>query len=257
MINKDESVAILTDLGLTILQAKVYLALLTKDSCTAKTISNISKISRPDVYRIIAQLEGLKLVEKTFGNPAYYQAVPIEMSTSILIHKQTTKLSEIKRKIPIIIQQLNESKANKQDVPKSEFLLINKETFFSRSLNMINNAEKNIHLVVPIDIAIFPIFPFKDAFDIVVSKKIDIRLIMSDTDKETLKKEINKNLAHSNFHVKYIKEKPKTAFGIFDGKEVMIPTRPLDSGNFPAIWSNNENLIDLCEVYFEKLWNGA
>jgi sugar-specific transcriptional regulator TrmB len=60
---QDEEVQTLTCLGLTLCQARVYLALARSGMSTAKTISKVSKVTREDIYRIMPTLQKLGLVE--------------------------------------------------------------------------------------------------------------------------------------------------------------------------------------------------
>ena len=59
-----EDFQILVDLGLTLLQAKVFLALLVRGTSKVTEISQVSKVSRPDVYRSLSKLQEFGLVEK-------------------------------------------------------------------------------------------------------------------------------------------------------------------------------------------------
>ena len=61
---KDECAKILMDLGLTLLQAKAYLALSQLGKATVKTISKTANVARQDVYRVMLALEKLGLAEK-------------------------------------------------------------------------------------------------------------------------------------------------------------------------------------------------
>ena len=55
---------ILTNLGLTPVQARVYLALVESGPLRISAISKASDVARPDVYRILSNLEKIGLVEK-------------------------------------------------------------------------------------------------------------------------------------------------------------------------------------------------
>jgi len=74
----NEHVQILTDLGLTLLQAKTYLALSQLGKATVKTISKTANVARQDVYRVMLALEKLGLAEKIVAKPTMYKATPIK-----------------------------------------------------------------------------------------------------------------------------------------------------------------------------------
>ena len=66
----------LIDLGLTLLQAKVYLALVQSGTLKVGTIAQVSKVARPDVYRTLQKLQDLGLIEKIITKPILFRATP-------------------------------------------------------------------------------------------------------------------------------------------------------------------------------------
>ena len=95
---EDECVQILTDLGLTLLQARTYFALSKLRKATIKTISKASNIARQDVYRIMPALEKLGLAEKIIATPTMYKATPIKEGIYFLLQKKTQQYNELKKK---------------------------------------------------------------------------------------------------------------------------------------------------------------
>jgi sugar-specific transcriptional regulator TrmB len=86
----------LTDLGLTLNQARLYTALLRSDTpLHAKDLAKLTKITRQDIYRILPTLQKDGLVEKTIANPAAFKATPIKLGISILIDKKTSQQTEL------------------------------------------------------------------------------------------------------------------------------------------------------------------
>jgi sugar-specific transcriptional regulator TrmB len=82
----------LRELGLSLLQAKVYLALVKLGThSTVKAISICSKVARQDVYRTITELREFGLVEMVIGNPALFRAIPLQETVSILMEKKKPK----------------------------------------------------------------------------------------------------------------------------------------------------------------------
>ena len=63
---------------------------------------------------------------------------------------------------------------------------------------------------------------------------------------------------YSNFTLRMIPKEPKFGFSIWDGKEILMTTSPVDSSTPAAtLWSNNRGLVDLCEEHFCCLWKKA
>jgi sugar-specific transcriptional regulator TrmB len=83
----DNEEAVLTNLGLTLSQAKAYFALVKKGPSKASTIAQASKISREHLYPLLNSLEKKGLIEKELGATNIYIAAPLESVLSALIKK--------------------------------------------------------------------------------------------------------------------------------------------------------------------------
>jgi len=76
-----ETIDTLIELGLTLNQARIYVALLHSEKpVTAKEISKITDITRQDVYRILPNLQKTGLLEKTITAPAMFKARGIDFN---------------------------------------------------------------------------------------------------------------------------------------------------------------------------------
>lgn len=255
MPNDNEPISILIDFGLSALQAKIYLALLTQELNTAQTISDHTKVSRPDVYRVTTELEKLQLAERIVSKPNRFQAVPLKVCTDILIQKREKELAEAKKRIPSLIKQIGEKTFDKQIDTQNEFTIITKETFHIRSRKMINEAKKSIHSVIPTDKVVLPPDEYRAILDKTLTRKIEVKAIIGYPQKEKLI-----NMAHKrpslfkNYQVKFIKDEPLIAMGIFDKEKVVINTKPQENFDSNALFSCNKSIVSLCESYFQNLW---
>ena len=101
-----EQVLTLTELGLSTTQAKIYLALVKTENQTAQTISKLSTVSRPDVYRVLNQLQDLGLVEKIIAKPEEFRAIPIEEGVSILLQRRINKTRELQNRGLKLVQSV-------------------------------------------------------------------------------------------------------------------------------------------------------
>ncbi len=63
-MSNGENMDLLLGLGLTVNQAKVYLAILKLEKSSVSQIAKLSKVRREDVYRILPSLEILGLIER-------------------------------------------------------------------------------------------------------------------------------------------------------------------------------------------------
>jgi sugar-specific transcriptional regulator TrmB len=86
----------LREIGLTLSQARVYLALVKLGThSTVKTVSVFSKVARQDVYRTLTELRELSLVEMVIGNPALFRAIPLQEAVAILMERKNQRTREL------------------------------------------------------------------------------------------------------------------------------------------------------------------
>src|SRR3989304_193906 len=87
----DENTDLLLGLGLSVNQARVYLAILKLEKTTVGQAAKFSKVRREDVYRILPTLEKMGLIEKLMGKPTQIRATPISDALSFLVAEEKTK----------------------------------------------------------------------------------------------------------------------------------------------------------------------
>ena len=106
----EKEINTLNQLGLTVCEARVYLALASSGTCSAKKISKISNISSPDVYRVLGRLQERGIIEKVISYPAIFKAVPMEKSLSILFKRKEKEFDALKEKTDRLVCSYKNSK---------------------------------------------------------------------------------------------------------------------------------------------------
>lgn len=257
MITDSDTLSVLTDLGLSVLQAKIYLTLLTQKSTPIRAISYLSKVSRPDVYRVIAQLEELKLVRKTIAKPARYEAVPIRNCTSFLVQKQEKKLLDLKDKIPSIISKIDEIKTQDSNDQKDiDFKILTQGGLTQEGQDFIINAKESILAIIQRDRTIAQVArgSFMPLVTEALKRNVEIHVVIV-LKSQRIKEIFQERSLQNNFKVKFFNGPLPCTFGIRDRKEVIISTKSLEEPNFQFLWSDNKCMVDLCIDYFNRLWN--
>lgn len=107
--NDEECIQALMKLGLTLLQATIYLALAKLGKAGVKKISKASNVARPDVYRVIPALGKIGLVEKIVATPTMYKAVPLKEGISILLQQKTDENIELQKKTKALLSNFQEN----------------------------------------------------------------------------------------------------------------------------------------------------
>ena len=107
-MSNDENTDLLLGLGLSLNQARVYLAILKLEKTTVGQAAKFSKVRREDVYRIMPSLEKMGLIERLMGKPTVIRATPISDALSFLVAEEKTKSDDrlTGMRTPLKLQQL-------------------------------------------------------------------------------------------------------------------------------------------------------
>ena len=262
---REKAFNILTGLGLTSRQTKIYLALLQLNMATAQKLSDISKVRRENIYRIIPELEKMGLVEKTIGKPITYRAIKIEDAVSILLDRKTEHLNILHKEAKTVIKNFKKSKDTGKgiiDKEETHFLVIPRNVVqMKRKRRSIDNSESSIDIITTLNrfcsIISFYFHPFKKALE----RGVKIRFI---TEKLALEIASSNNTEFQRIkefcplNCRYSKQPIGNIVGVIDKKEVYINIDPsLRVEESPVLWSNHPTLIEIADHYFENLWNNS
>jgi sugar-specific transcriptional regulator TrmB len=83
----EETIELLTSLGLRVTEAKIFFALCRLGTAKANVISKSSEVAREVVYQTMPSLVNKGLVEEIVGSPKAFRAIPLKNAYEIL-HQQ-------------------------------------------------------------------------------------------------------------------------------------------------------------------------
>ena len=254
---------VLVRLGLTLKQAKVYLAMVMSGTLNVLEISKISKVAVSDVYKVLLKLKSKGLVEKIITNPRKYKAISIEAGTNHLLKIKTDEYRTLRGETQILVNMINKSKQRrKREIQKElenpAFFIVPKGIC---AIEKIKTAIETTQLSID---AILSwkrfsrgiINYFAESLEKAQTKKVKIRLLIENplankTANQLIQYYKKKFSAQTRFLYNY----PATIFGIYDKKEISIATESkADLKGCAELWSSNPSLISLAQDHFEELW---
>jgi sugar-specific transcriptional regulator TrmB len=259
MVVNEEYVSTLVELGLTKMQAKIYLQLTKMQAVTAQETSIVSGVARPDIYRVFGELENAGLLERLISKPERFHAIPMEDCVTILMQKRIMKTSELNKKTLKLIKSSNRSIEYFEPDEKFQFILIpGKSNVYSKSEKMLKNVQESICIAGFRKRVLAWLSNYLPLIQETLSRKVDCRIIMPKTEKKRISPMVKALANFSNFSLREAPIEPKAGFGVWDRKEVLISTSATDTSfPLPTIWSNNKATVDLVQDYFEFLWKKA
>ncbi|MCX8150816.1 MAG: hypothetical protein N3D85_04885 [Candidatus Bathyarchaeota archaeon] len=249
------------DLGLTLVQAKAYLALCRLDCATIKSISKMSNLARQDVYRIMPSLQKMGLVEQVISNPTKYHAVPIKKGVYSLLQHHIEEQEKLTKKTTELLNHLKEDDLKTTFTAQEEpqLLIISElSLLFKKLMNGTRASQVSIDSVGT-----------WEAFDGVTSNGLSdfkkalhrgVR-IKSITERppngKSLPSYVKTLQKHPLYEVRFVSPPAPITMAILDKREVSICISA-PAGNSPSsLWSSNRVIVNLALNYFEEIWNKA
>jgi sugar-specific transcriptional regulator TrmB len=257
----DEAIQTLTELGLTVSQAKVYLALCALEKATARRVSQHSKVARQEVYRILDELHKGSLVEKIIVTPTEFKSVPMENCVSILVDRKKSEISETQKKATKLLQKLKKTTTkNTLHEEAAQFSLIpERESAILRLRKAAETAQISINFISKAKSFLQGSVIFEKSLEKALAKGVEIRWIVEESENaSSFQKIAQAFLKNPSFKLKIISSPPKVRLGIYDEKEVSFVALPdCDMTNSPVLWTNNLSFVSIMLECFETLWSKA
>jgi len=260
-MSSDENTDLLLGLGLTLNQAKVYLAILKLEKTTVGQVANYSKVRREDVYRILPSLEKMGLVERLLGKPTEIRATLIADSLAFLVAEEKNKAEERLSGMRSMVKKLS-LKDWKQPILGEEsiyILIAERKAILAKTSELVRNSIREVALIAD-KIRMMPVLAqFSDEYQLAIKNGAQIRLLFEAcSPDDLLKKQVKKYIGNGDsVHVRFHPE-ALNHFIMSDDKEALITTsKESGLGEGQSLWTNNPNLIGVLRTSFESDWEKA
>ena len=245
----------LIDLGLTKLEAEVYLSLHVEGKSNATEISRSTRISRPDVYRILSRLQEDSLIEKEINYPNEYKAIPIQTAVDMLLKQKSKKLDDLRSKTDLLLESLKNTTNPMKTELQSKFIIIpSRQVLIKKLKKAIDLSKKTIEVSTSSKRFFLACNTFSGPFINAWSRGVKGRVVIEEIE-ESILDNIRESWKSPFAEIKYLPTIPTTIIAIFDKKEVfLVLERNAGLQDSDALWSNNPNLLSMANDFFEKQW---
>jgi sugar-specific transcriptional regulator TrmB len=252
----DRYIQALTKLGLTLLQTTIYITLIHTGKAGIMKISKISKIARPEVYRVLPSLEKKGLVEKIIGNPTMYTPVPLKHGFSMLLQQKTKESTELQEETKALLGGIHENSVNEFKEKESlQFVITNEmKLFIKRFDKAVVESQRSVDLICTCRDLPKLLFNHQQSFKTAIDKGIKICVITEKVENQRSIEIIESLKKNSLFTLKYTFEDTPVCMLMCDDKKVNMQ---LSDGVVPSLFSNNPNMVKIATAYFKRLWSRA
>jgi sugar-specific transcriptional regulator TrmB len=259
---REKSVQLLTQLGLSPTQARLYESILErgKGGGTALGFSKNMGLPRSEIYRALSELQQKGLVEKEVSYPNKFNAIPIATGLQILLSQKNEHYKKLEHNINSFLQKAKSF----QEVPLDEeeykiTIVEGKHRILNKISQQHKNAKQSVKILTTLPRWLQIIHYCIRDYEAALNRGVEYLIVVENTEgKFTLPNEIELLLKKPNLKLATCAVKLKTNGAIFDDKEVSINFFPSKSlSESPFIWSNHPSLISMLEDQFEKHWSNS
>jgi len=226
---------------------------------TAKTISQVSKVARQDVYTVVAILEKKGLCEKAITKPVMFRATPIKNSLNILMKRNTTEYDELQIRTKNLLQDLdhNYSETAYHEGEAQFLLLSERQARVLRIEEAINNATNGVDSFITPEIFKQVIVSSEEVLKKAAGRGVKFRYLMENPKDKEFQLEVPQALiGNACFEIRYATPPIPAAAVLIDKKEIFFGTT-IDFQRAKYLWSDNAYFVGVIQSHFELIWNSA
>jgi sugar-specific transcriptional regulator TrmB len=247
---------VLTALGLTSSQARVYLALARNGSSKVTAISQATGIHRTHLYEVLKSLEEQGFVEKQLA-AALYTPIPLKDAAQSLVKYRQQEISKLENAINHIAESLPQKHGHHHHSKHEITLTSSKNSSLNKGLKYLRMATVQID-----QMHTWRRFTqlwdfFGNAYISALDRGIRIRQIVEfPTDRRQAQKIFSApEFSNSRLELKFV-SKTGGNIMIMDNKKILISTSQTKEnlGETPLLFSDYEGLLGLMQTYFAYSW---
>jgi sugar-specific transcriptional regulator TrmB len=259
MLNPEESVEILTELGLTHTEAKVYITLLFLNTTTARNIHRTSNVARQDVYQILSDLEEKGLIEKVIAKPAKFRPTPANDAVSILLQRRKEENRQLRKRAIQHLRKLEADRVKITPLDKNvQFLLLSKsQTSPSGPIDKpgkaVDKAKESVMGLITLQLFMKVKLMDENLWKKAVKRGVKIKFMIAKRPKEKSEFNLDPLLKNTDyFEIRYTPTIPPATVLLVDEKEAFC--RVGVNLENPVLWSSAPYFVRMIKDYLETKW---
>jgi sugar-specific transcriptional regulator TrmB len=242
-------------LGLTNLQAKIYLVSIQTGREKIKTLSLAANMDRSNTYQAVQQLQQVGLMEKILGEPNLYQAIPIENAVSTLLKSKETEYNQIQDQAKKLVEVVH---SENQTAKEYEFKIMKrqKEYEIKDIVNACKSAQESFDMLINRKTFCYGVIDLaKDQLEC-LERGVEYRVLTEKLNTPSIKQKLEAFLQYPNFKIKFLSKTPEAELVIGDKKAAIVSlVSNSEMGESPLFLTTHPGMIKMFQSHFDKVWN--
>jgi sugar-specific transcriptional regulator TrmB len=251
---------ILIRLGLNNTEAKIFLALCTAGTSTARTIAENSGVAREVVYQVMPTLQEKGIIEIVMTSPQAYKAISAEDAYEILLKRSSEENKKLKKEALKSLKALKRTlRSPLEECPQITIVPQGKANVL-RILSELRNAKLSVEIIIswPKLLRWHTLYG-KEEFNNALKRNVKFRVLTEKKSAGTKKSLLDALLVNTSFFervdFRFAENDSLANMLIFDGKRAIIDvTADNTLLEKPSLFSNNPCVTRIALSYFEQNW---
>jgi sugar-specific transcriptional regulator TrmB len=260
LLNPEEYVEILAELGLTHMQARVYLALVFLKNATARDIHKYSNVARQDVYRMLSELEEKDMIERVIAKPTKFRPIPPNEAIFILLQRGEEKTRLLQKEATRMFRKLQERSAEPSLLDESgQFILLSKSetkpmVYINRLREAVRNAKTSVMALTNFQLFMQIKDMDEQMWKKAVRRGVKFKLIVDGaSEKCKIDISLNPGLRNTdNFEIRWTATPSSASVLLVDEREVFC--RIGHDSKSPVLLSTSPCFVAMIKDFFDMKW---
>jgi sugar-specific transcriptional regulator TrmB len=262
MVQNQDDDETLVCLGLTLLQAKVYMTLIRfGQSATIKSISQAANLARQEVNRVTKELYKKGLIERIVKTPNEFKAIPLQQAINMLYHHRNQENVEGYNKAMVFLKRHRDRfDSVRIGEEQEQFVMVPAfETHITRFYKSLEKAQQSLESVISFDSIAKAFSSENEPHKKALKRKVIMHYITEKPNDDVKAHKIISTFKKAgDFRIRHLKRLPPIFFGIIDKREIFIVISPSRiATNSQCLWSNSQGVIEVFQAYFNTEWEKA
>ncbi len=253
---QDDYIQTLTELELTILQAKAYIILARLGKADVNSISKASNLARTDVYRVMLILERLGLAERIIDKKTVYKATPLKEGILILLENKKKRYADIEKKTRLLLNSPLDNCPQDSQLENQQFIITSESTLFRMRFEKSFLEAKTCDMMIPAVGLKYTMFYFFECIKTALRNGARIRIITEKMEDEAINKKLRSLEKNPLFEIRFASAlRINFAVTVFNDKDVHLCISA--NSEIPSLYSNNAQAVEGAQMLFESIWNNS
>jgi sugar-specific transcriptional regulator TrmB len=254
---KTEGLQYLIQLGLTRMQANIYLNLLLNGKAEARIIAHWASSPRTEVYRALNELQENGLVDRELGCPLKFTAVPPALGLQAFIDNQRHNINQMQKNLKNFSTKFE---SNQQPNPEREYKITSiegKRRIIAQIKQQHDAAKSSVDIISSLPRFLYIAYQCMDNYHSAVERGVKYRIILVvPNDSQDLPPKMKK--AHNNEKTvikKFVGCLQQNSV-IFDREQMNFsyyPNRRI--ADSPLMLTNHPCLVGFALDSFQRTWD--